>query len=483
MNKPATAILQQHFGLQFDPFAPDALSDFFFVGGQRRYLAQRVVHALYFSGGVVLLSGERGAGKSCVLDIVIDELGELTDSCRIEANVMMDGEQIRRLVATRLGLPAAAAQQITTLIAALVQWQPATHEPQPIALLIDDAHLLAVPVLTECLLLARSAGGRLRLLLAGEPELLTAWQQVGADAVECIELPRLDRQETADYVLTRLQAAGYREQAPLTEAQWRELYEQSRGNFAAIHQWLPMLLANVATASPRRFVRLTGMPKNLSLWQIGIAAAALAGMALLLITLRSGDHGGQSAPTEAASPRAVVEQRSIPLTLPSVAAPPIEQPAKVEPPKVVAPSSEPVVSAPMPTVKKVEPPAPPAPKPIVAAPPAPQPIVAEAAPVKALTEDERTLLAWPTDQYALQLLGGESTAAASKFVADRAGDAKLYAYRTLRKENPWNIVVIGPYANRDAALAAAAQLPSSLRVQKPWPRSVASIHADIRAPH
>jgi DamX protein len=98
-----------------------------------------------------------------------------------------------------------------------------------------------------------------------------------------------------------------------------------------------------------------------------------------------------------------------------------------------------------------------------------------------LTADESELLAAPADQFMLQLLGAESAATAAKFIADRANGLKLYAYRTRHKERPWNIVVVGPYADRNTALAAVAKLPPGLSSQKPWPRSLSSVQAEIRA--
>lgn len=525
--------LQTRLDLSVDPFAPHGLPDFFFIGGQRRFLAQRAVHALYFSAGIVLLAGPRGAGKTRMLDEIADELHDVADSCRIDATVMMDGVEVRRAIAAKLGLAVATAQDNASLIAALAQWQPVGREPHPIALLVDDSHLLAVPALAECLQLAGSSGGRLRLLLAGEPDLLAASTQAGFDAAERIELPPLDRQETADYVATRLQAAGYRAESPLSAAQLNDLYRLSGGNFGAIHDWLPSLFASPQKQSAGLLGRLPALPGLRFLQGLPLQHIAIAGGLLLVVVLLILNRGGGEATPDA--PRAVDsgDKRSVVLTLPNQAAtpdapsaapvqqsspepaeaapepepvvPPKPEPAKAEAPKPAPVKVQPSKPQPVPTVtsgQKIALPAPqrtqPAPAPASqpqAAPPQnvqstpaaavpAVPAAEKAAPVAAKgaadqTADERELLGWSNKQYALQLLGAGATATVTKFV-QQAGGAKLYTYRTDLNGKPWYIVVTGPYPTRNAATAAADTLPPALRNQKPWPRAVKNIQADIK---
>jgi DamX protein len=520
----AASGLQQRIGLALDPFAPGALPGFFFVGGQRRFLAQRAVHVLYFGGGIVLLSGARGSGKSRLLEEVLIDLRDLADSCHIGATVMMDGGEIRRMVASALGLPMAATLDNTSLVAALVRWQPADREPQPIALIIDDAHLLAVPALAETLSLVLGAGGRLRLLLAGEPDLVAASEQAGAAAVERIELPPLDLQETADYVATRLQAAGLRAESPLSPTQLRELHQRSAGNFAAIHEHLPAMFA--APPAPRRSLRdrlfaigpLRAL-KDVPLQHLAIGAGLLLVVVLMIVNRRDGD---ESADPGAGAASSSGDKLSVALALPTtpvqpeLSTPGRDQAAPVRsvaaPEPVVSPSVQAPVTPPPPPAspkktessplvvsgQKITLPAPsPKAAPVAATapqqtvPPTPTPAptsspsTAADAPATAVAEvgttaDERELLGWSNKQFALQLLGAGSSATVNKFIQQAGGATKLYAYRTDLNGRPWYIVVTGPYPSRGAATAAADTLPAALRNQKPWPRAVKNIQADIR---
>jgi DamX protein len=108
--------------------------------------------------------------------------------------------------------------------------------------------------------------------------------------------------------------------------------------------------------------------------------------------------------------------------------------------------------------------------------------VAKSAPDNgAFSADERALLALPSQQVVLQLIGAESRATIDKFAANAGQDVKLYVYGTRLRGKPWYIAVTGPYADRNTAAAAIAKLPEVLRKQQPWPRGVAAIQSDIKA--
>lgn len=510
----AGADLAARLGLDIDPLAPDALPDFFFVGGRRRFVVQQVVHALYFAGGITLLTGDRGAGKSRVLSEVCRELASLADICRIEATVLMDAGELRAQMASALGL-STAADNNEALLDELDRLRPAGADVPPVALIVDDAHLLAVPDLAECEALVEAAGGRVRLLLAGEAELQTAWEQVGANA-EHIELPALQLREAADYLNTRLQAAGYRDELPLSQNQLQELMRHSRGNIAEIHAVAPLLLGGRATgrsSSPGKAAR------KLPLSYIGIGAAALALTAVLLLAL--GSRGGNSpepsdrvalplpigadaqpgAPATAA-PMQSDPESSVPLPAPAMVqreAPPAPaEPAAVERAPVaaaVAPVAPAPVAAAAPVTQAQPKAAKPAPAKAVAAKPAAnkaaapasakttaaKPKPAAAKPAKpAASADERRLLALPEQQYVVQLMAGYSRDKVAGFIAGNGAGVKVLYFESRLQGKPWYVAVTGPYPDRGAASAAIARLSPALRKEKPWPRSVASIQADLR---
>lgn len=509
-------------GLSEDPFAADALFGFYFVGGQRRFLLQQAVHGLYIARSIVLVSGERGAGKSHLLAALQGELEGLADCCAIAASVLMDGRAIRSELAELYRLPPDSADDNESLVAELSRQTPADTEPLPVALLIDDAQELAVQVLAELQQLVELARGRVRLLLAGEPTLVTAWQQLPVATAELLELQPLDLQESADYLQTRLQAAGWRGALPLTSEQMLKLYRASGGCIGKLNELAPAALAaggDGDTMTPSAGSR--PLP-----WRwIGVAAAVLLviGVALLWfvdtpstpsqsMVVEAGGRTAVALPLPVAPPDTTVSEPppasiepeqsrrvAVPAPLPNapVAAPqaavkpipvpapmPARQPAspapatKPVPAVVLAPKSVAVARVASTPAKVVE-------KPKVAAPVAvakPQSPVPSGSAV-AYRFDEQKLQGVAPERYVLQLMAVESRAQVDAFLKAHAVTAPTLLYEALRGGKRLLVLVAGPYADRAAAQAALAKLPPPLLAAKPWPRTVASVQSDIRAAH
>ncbi len=494
-------------GLTEDPFAADALFGFYFVGGQRRFLLQQAVHGLYIARSIVLVSGERGAGKSHLLAALRGELEGLADCCAIAASVLMDGRAIRGELAELYRLPPDSADDNESLVTALSRQTPADAEPLPVALLIDDAQELAVPVLAELQQLVEVARGRVRLLLAGEPTLVTAWQQLPVAAAELLELQPLDLQESADYLQTRLQAAGWRGALPLTPEQMQKLYRASGGCIGKLNELAPAALtfagdddAATPTARARQWPwRWIGSAAAVLL-VIGVAlsglgtgstpqappgeqVAAAAGRTTVALPLPASPDATVSEPDPVAIEPAQPRRVAVPAPLPNAPlARQLASPAPAAKPASVAVAPKPVAAVKVPPVPAPAVEKPKAPAPTVVA--KPQPAVSpKPAAAVAYRFDEQKLLEVAPQQYVLQLMAVESRVQVDAFLKSNAVTAPTLLYEALRGGKRLAVLVAGPYADRAAAQAALTKLPPPLLASKPWPRTVASVQSDIRAAH
>ena len=76
------------------------------------------------------------------------------------------------------------------------------------------------------------------------------------------------------------------------------------------------------------------------------------------------------------------------------------------------------------------------------------------------------------------MLATSSEQKARSFVS---GQGNQYHYfRKQHQGQPLYVVTFGQFASRDAATAAAARLPESVRSNKPWARTFASIRQEMR---
>ncbi len=94
---------------------------------------------------------------------------------------------------------------------------------------------------------------------------------------------------------------------------------------------------------------------------------------------------------------------------------------------------------------------------------------------------EAWLLQQPPGHFTLQLMSSGKEASIVSFIKKRRLESDTAYFRTLRNGKDWYAVVYSVYPSRDAAVAAASQLPDSLSDIKPWIRGMDSIHADITA--
>ncbi len=170
---------------------------------------------------------------------------------------------------------------------------------------------------------------------------------------------------------------------------------------------------------------------------------------------------------------------------PTLAAPPPTAQASAEP----APSSEPPIKAPAAIDKPTEVPTP-APVQAAAEAPAPEPTALPAAtpeppPAAVRSPDipgvlgEDWLQARPADHFTLQLLGVRSLESLKKFLVANKIPAPVAYFQTEFKGGDWFVLLQGDYASKDAARAGIKSLPAKLQRDKPWPRSFASVHADL----
>jgi DamX protein len=526
-------------GAHRDPF-PSQVDGIFF---EHPALVQRLnllEHLTGFSNLVLVVTGPQGSGKSTLLQRLMARAAEHWRVCHIEANAMMDADQVLRLITECFDLPAAPGRD--ALLSDLTEHLSRLREGGRLAvLLVDDAHELPAQALETVLLLAEDRDQEsplLRIVLFGEPPVRALLESptlkpLTERLVHPLELPPLPQDQTGAYLAHRLRAAGIRDRSPFDVTQIEQIAKEGHGipgriNGAARR----VLLGRKARAAPAAKSRAERKPaeakaraRRLAAGLGTATAVALVGAALLLQD-RINLLFQAEAPPEA-EPTQLVPQRTLPLDLPGTP-PEAEHPepiTRTPPPRGQLPGVETTTrraestmppdageSHEIPTVTEQPPdeegatvakareetgpetappvpvasgsegkPAKPAPPPRTESepsrPPAqPSPPAARTPPV---ARREDWLLAQKPTNYTLQLLGVSEEPSVLAFIKRHGLEGRVAYFHTYRDGTDWYALVYGIYANREAARAARSTLPAAVQKQDPWPRSLASVHTDI----
>jgi type II secretory pathway predicted ATPase ExeA len=203
-----------HFGLDETPFCKEVRADDFWVPSSRQDLVSELVDACT-SRGHVLLTGEPGVGKTCVLRALKQRLPEAGFRLTYCHNATLGRRDFYRQLCLALGLsPKATAAAVFFEVSSHVQ-QLGEQHLHPVFLL-DEAHLLHQDVLDHLHILANyewDSRALLSIVMVGLPEMQdrlqlrknrSLWSRIHTR----LHLGEATPSDTADHVAHRLQTAG-----------------------------------------------------------------------------------------------------------------------------------------------------------------------------------------------------------------------------------------------------------------------------------
>jgi len=531
---PAAESYLERLSMNCEPFADSIDNRFFYCGTTLMQRLDLLSHLTQFGDSVVLVSGPAGSGKTTLLSRFVSQANNHWHMCLMNADEF--DRFPARLADTLVSETRGSEQELFS------QWAARTDNAQLLVIIIDRSeHLDEAAVLRLCALLEQPAANRIRLILFGSPEAQQRHKQViEQKQLDCttqlLEMPRLSEEETASYLMYRLAVAGYSGESPFTASEIRTICKISDGRPAGINQLArEALLEHPAQAGSNRVRVHQDLHKGGRTWKFAtLGALALAAwFGWQNFSLLPTDETS-TAPTPLKEQALVIPQPA-PLAIPAVTAPPV--------PITVSPESQAVESqldAPRPeadplaaieprlnatqtdlapagvasevpstagtenttpavtptehrTVRTVQEPQ----EPTEDAPnegiqqrtdsqspvdiPAPQ-TAPEPAPVpEPLPHRERWLLGQPGASFSLQLLGSRNAESITGYILQHSLDTgKTAVYKGLYKGAEWYVLLYGSYPSRQAALDGRAALPEAVRSDKPWARSLKSVHSAIR---
>jgi general secretion pathway protein A len=204
------------FGLRENPFTASPDPRYLFLTPQIQETWEGLSHGIQTRKGIIVLTGELGTGKTTVIHRLLDWLHQRHTPTAFIFNSHLEISHLFDFMLADFGVPLDPplnGSQSMRLNQWLIERYRAGETP---VLIVDEAQGLPIHVLEEIRLLLNLEMGNeklLQILLAGQPELDEKLkrpelrQLTQRIALRC-KTSALTREETHDYIKTRLQIAG-----------------------------------------------------------------------------------------------------------------------------------------------------------------------------------------------------------------------------------------------------------------------------------
>lgn len=233
------------YGLTESPFSSEQDDRFLYINSSLNERLELLKHYTQYGNLLLLITGERGIGKSSIKQRFINTAQEEWSICEIQSHTMMDASLLLRQVATGFNITEPPLEP-AILFEVLSEHLEYMHQNAMVPILIiDDAHELPQDALQALLYLAEHHSDQhtaLRIILFCEPEIETMLEDPAIHSLKdrvthSMELSSLDEGQTAEYLRHRLAVAGLDGTSPFTPKLVNKIFKASAGVPARINEY------------------------------------------------------------------------------------------------------------------------------------------------------------------------------------------------------------------------------------------------------
>ncbi|MDO4905331.1 MAG: AAA family ATPase [Lautropia sp.] len=266
------------FGLKSKPFRLNPHLRFLFNGTAMQRVISTLKYGLYQREGLVLLTGAPGSGKTLLIQNISRRLPDAGIQVHVVSTPRADDLSLLRQIAVNLGLEDSSTDIGGLLNTIQNHLAAGAKDNLRRLLLIDEAHNLDDHALEAIRLLSNmqlNGVPLLQIVLVGQPALRTRLMQPRLDSLRqrilvTDHLEDLPAEEVPQYILKRLQQAGWHETLPFADEAVRQIHLASHGNPRLINTLCERLLTQ-AYVDNRRHVTaadVTGVVQDIATeWQ------------------------------------------------------------------------------------------------------------------------------------------------------------------------------------------------------------------------
>ena len=224
-------------GLREDPFHVSPDPRFYYSTRAHESALSELLFGIETRKGFLVLTGEAGTGKTCLLNQIIEWLHRRGRSSAYVFHAHLQPIGLLRFILHGFGVPCLSKCK-SDLVSTLHTWLLQRHVVGDLpVLIVDEAQALPPQTLDELRLLLNletPRGKLLQIILSGQPELdeklrMPALRQLRQRIMFHSRLSLLTQKETAAYISCRLAAAGCSDSSLFPDEVVQDIYRSSRG--------------------------------------------------------------------------------------------------------------------------------------------------------------------------------------------------------------------------------------------------------------
>lgn len=226
-----------HFGLRHRPFRPTPDSESYYPATSQERALDRLQRGLSDDEAILVLTGEPGTGKTLLCHCLLERLGDDVTTAFLTNGHVAGRAGLLQAVLFDLSQPyeGRAEQELRLALTDFLLKNFAAGKRA--VFVLDEAHHLPADALEELRLLANlesRCGKAVQIVLVGQPSLLETLRRPELAALAQrtavrVRLDALPLEESADYLLHQLRAAGARPETVVTDEALEVLARGSTG--------------------------------------------------------------------------------------------------------------------------------------------------------------------------------------------------------------------------------------------------------------